>query len=201
MKNKKRMIIAVLAAAVFSPLIYMTWTVPDRMYAAYWLGSGEFRSVTALEWPSATDREIMQDMMGYQSFSYKKDRLPAGLSVSLYLCEKKQIMAVCILKKVSANRGLSIHMVYAPQEKTVTYDPVAVLKCSDDGTLQERCTDSGTVREFLEENGISEADIRKLQNDVWDDIVIGTWVESNGVIGELEKMKFHACRKIDHTFN
>ena len=83
----------------------------------------------------------------------------------------------------------------------MTYDPVAVLKCSDDGTLQERCTDSGTVREFLEENGISEADIRKLQNDVWDDIVIGTWVESNGVIGELEKMKFHACRKIDHTFN
>jgi hypothetical protein len=161
-------------------------------------GYGIFNKVTELENVTELDYSFSQ-FSGILDISYKENFLVDDILVYIDL-ENDDSLKISCTYKFAPNYNAQFHIRYVYEDNEIIYEPLFILHTMNDNKSGVTY-DEETIRTILEEYGITDDNIREIQDYVIYDVVVKTWTNAYHQISAFEKWKVSKMKFADNTFN
>ena len=196
--KKKKIFLYIIPLLVFALCtIYLRDNVLDKIYRYRLWGLNRVPEIEKVhdiyEWESALE------FFGVLWVEYDKTYLKDNVQIHIYFLSDEERDYIDINETVSLTDKVELHLnsSYDYSQKVWEYDSIYIVEEKEGKS--EHYTDEGSVNRYLQEYNITREEVMGYRKYALYDVVVRTWVEANGGIYWLEKLKLENCT-VDNTF-
>lgn len=129
---------------------------------------------------------------------YKEEYLKDEVKIRLFFPKDKQYTQIYGSVDLKKHTHIIIDMAYNPMNRSLILEPIYISNWENG--MYKYYEDKESITQYLEEYNITEEDIRDYQDYILYEVILKTWVETQGGNYEREREKLERCI-IDQTFD
>lgn len=179
---------------------YLEMNVLDKMWWSVGLFGKTIYNVKEIKPVDIWEHQQTElENFGFFSVDYKEEYLKKDINIQLQFSDESKYVEIATEWICSEETEIRSNIIFYLDDREIVYEPISVYKPSESSGSRVYY-DEENINIILKECNITRADIKELQDYVLYDVVVRTWIEANGGIYWLEKLKLETC-VLDYTFN
>lgn len=159
----------------------------------------EYAKVEQLEKIDYDDLHEFENFGGL-SIPYKQKYLKDNYKIKLFIPTEKEEIEIHANVKVSETMQANVFMTYNHESKTLTMEPLNITVWKEGEELASHFYDKEHIYQYIEDNKISESDIREYQKYILYDVVLQTWIQRDDKKRKLCEDDYRYMNIVDNTF-